>query len=113
MLKITVFIASIISVCTLNTVYAQPFYKWVDEHGTTHYTETPPQAKKGIQSKGIVKTYGNTVNTNNIEAIPLKQIAPEQPTSQSNQQQSSKITVPAPTNPPHLIGNTEEQIANY
>ncbi|WP_410211583.1 DUF4124 domain-containing protein [Aquirhabdus sp.] len=26
--------------------YAQPFYKWTDEQGSTHYTQTPPPQKQ-------------------------------------------------------------------
>ena len=32
-------------VTCIGTSYAQPFYKWTDEQGSTHYTQTPPPQK--------------------------------------------------------------------
>ena len=33
----------------LQTSHAQPFFKWIDENGATHYTQTPPQQKSSQQ----------------------------------------------------------------
>lgn len=30
---------------TIGQVHATPYYKWVDEQGATHYTQTPPPQK--------------------------------------------------------------------
>jgi hypothetical protein len=39
-----------ISYFAIEAAYAQPFYKWVDDKGATHYTQTPPpqQAVKKV-----------------------------------------------------------------
>ena len=37
--------------------YAQQYYKWVDAHGSTHYTTTPPP--KGAKRLDKVATYGS------------------------------------------------------
>ncbi|MHA3053063.1 DUF4124 domain-containing protein [Acinetobacter sp. ANC 4640] len=52
---------------------AQPYYyKWVDAHGSTHYTTTPPPKAKGVKTRGKIQTHGwattpapSTTNTNN------------------------------------------------
>ncbi|MHA3083939.1 DUF4124 domain-containing protein [Acinetobacter sp. ANC 5383] len=52
---------------------AQPdYYKWVDAHGSTHYTTTPPPKAKDVKTRGKIQTHGwattpapSTTNTNN------------------------------------------------
>lgn len=38
-------------------IFAQGFYKWVDEQGTIHFSETPPSSV-GKQAKGPPKENG-------------------------------------------------------
>ncbi|MHA3049809.1 DUF4124 domain-containing protein [Acinetobacter sp. ANC 4641] len=50
---------------------AQPdYYKWVDAHGSTHYTTTPPPKAKGVKTRGKIQTHGwaTTPTTNNTNA---------------------------------------------
>ena len=63
-----------------SVTFAQDFYKWVDQKGTTHYTKTPPP--KHAKKQGQVATSG----------IPRSTPTPSQPPSNS---QNSK---PAQTN---------------
>ncbi|ENU81591.1 hypothetical protein F975_00200 [Acinetobacter sp. ANC 3789] len=50
----------------------QDYYKWIDAHGSTHYTTTPPPKAKGVKTRGKIQTHGwattptpSTTNTNN------------------------------------------------
>lgn len=51
-------------------VFAQDIYKWVDNNGVTHYSQTPPTTKKAT----ILKTYGQT--TPNASSTPPEPQAP-------------------------------------
>ncbi len=55
-------IASIIGLSLMglsNITFAQPtYYKWVDAHGSTHYTTTPPPKIKGVKTRGKIQTHG-------------------------------------------------------
>ena len=50
--------------------FAKTYYKWVDSHGSTHYTTTPPP--KTAKKKGKVDTYGwkNSPQAASSEAPP-------------------------------------------
>lgn len=57
-------------------LYAQDFYKWVDAHGSTHYTTTPPPKSKVIHQKGKVQTYGfNNSNPTHPQAVNTQNTA--------------------------------------
>jgi len=43
---------------TTTSFAQQDYYKWVDSHGSTHYTTTPPPKVKGVKTRGKIKTYG-------------------------------------------------------
>ncbi len=42
---ITPLIPTVVLLASIGASYAQPFYKWTDEQGSTHYTQTPPPQK--------------------------------------------------------------------
>lgn len=49
----------LISIFTIESSNAQSFYKWTDEKGATHYTQTPPpqqNTKKTVQ-KVVISTH--------------------------------------------------------
>ena len=78
---------------------AEKFYKWQDEKGSTHYTQTPPP-------KAYVKK-SSTVNVDTTQPPvvipPSTSLAPNnQPTSGNNTQnspQSGSTIPPAPSTP--------------
>ncbi len=65
---------------------AQSFYKWVDQHGSTHYTTTPPP--KNAKKLSKVDTYGHP---------------------QSSQVQATAAKPATPTSPPATPTNTPDQ----
>jgi glucan-binding YG repeat protein len=47
-----------ISLLMIDASYAQAFYKWVDDKGATHYTQTPPpqkSAQKAVEKIAVSK----------------------------------------------------------
>lgn len=48
-LKFILLTISPLLMIALQTSHAQPFFKWIDENGVTHYTQTPPQQKTSQQ----------------------------------------------------------------
>ena len=80
---------------------AQPdYYKWVDAHGSTHYTTTPPPKAKGVKTRGKVQTHGwattpATTNTNNNN------------TSQKNTSQSATNHASSTQNQSAPVNNQE------
>lgn len=56
-MKMTMTLAAFLAALALgNTAQAAQFYKWTDEQGATHYTETPPPASAGKASEVKVRT---------------------------------------------------------
>jgi hypothetical protein len=57
--------------------HATPFYKWVDEQGATHYTQTPPPqkvVKKVVVSAHIPADSANTIkNLNTLTKTDVKE----------------------------------------
>lgn len=107
-----VILSSFIS-CALQ---AQPYYKWIDAKGSTHYTRTPPP--KGAKKQGQVETYGSNTSTqintlqtpSNQQNSHLSTPAPPQsqptakqentlPTSEPNLKTPKNIATPPATNP--------------
>lgn len=95
---------------------AQPYYKWIDAKGSTHYTLTPPP--KGAKKQGKVETYSSHTSTQiNTLQTPSNQQnsnpstpAPSQsqpssnqqntlPNSESNLKTPKNITTPSTTKP--------------
>lgn len=95
---------------------AQPYYKWIDAKGSTHYTLTAPP--KGAKKQGKVETYSshtstqiNTLQTpSNQQNSNLSTPAPSQsqpssnqqntlPNSESNLKTPKNITTPSTTKP--------------
>lgn len=60
----------------------QDYYKWVDSHGSTHYTTTPPPKAKGVKTHGKIKTYGWAA-----KSAPPETTTDTAPASQTNHQQ--------------------------
>ena len=68
--------------------YAQPYYKWMDANGSTHYTTTPPP--KGAKRLDKISTYGSsTQNTN-----PPKAQQPQNENQPSESQPNQNMTRP-------------------
>ncbi|MDQ8038379.1 MAG: DUF4124 domain-containing protein [Pedobacter sp.] len=56
-MKMTSTLAALLATFLLTgTVEAAQFYKWTDEQGVTHYTESPPPASAGKASEVKVRT---------------------------------------------------------
>lgn len=58
----------VINICLLSTAHSA-FYKWVDENGQVHYTQTPPrstQMSKKNASKALAKTKKDTKSIRNL-----------------------------------------------
>ena len=78
---------------------AQPdYYKWVDAHGSTHYTTTPPPKAKGVKTRGKVQTHGwattpapATTNTNNNNTSQKNTSQPATNHASSTQNQSVPV----------------------
>lgn len=49
----------------ITSAFAKDFYKWVDSHGSTHYTENPPVQDKNIRRIGTVKTFNSPYTESN------------------------------------------------
>lgn len=92
---------------TLTTAAAKSYYKWVDRHGTTHYSEHPPS--KSVKDIKLVRTQGwsNTAPTSHAATMPEKSIPnpstpmpplPSQPTP-ADESRDNRIAPPTP-NPP-------------
>lgn len=81
---------------------AQPYYKWIDAKGSTHYTRTPPP--KGAKKQGQVETYGSNTSTQiNTLQTPSNQqnshlSTPVPPQSQPTTKQENTL----PTSEPNL-----------
>lgn len=64
-------IIPLISFLAIESSYAQSFYKWTDDKGATHYTQTPPPKKatpKTVQ-KILVNTHTPQDSTNAIKSL--------------------------------------------
>ncbi len=98
---------------TTTSFAQQDYYKWVDSHGSTHYTTTPPPKVKGVKTRGKIKTYGwsntapltpsnetATTNTTQAPSSNTQQKAPVQTTPPASQAPSP--TPPAPQNAPQV-----------
>lgn len=57
----------LISLIAIESTYAQSFYKWTDDKGATHYTQTPPPQK--IVKKVAVSTHIPEDSTNEIKSL--------------------------------------------
>ncbi|MEK7989789.1 MAG: DUF4124 domain-containing protein [Thiotrichaceae bacterium] len=55
------------------TVYADKLYQWIDEEGTTHYTQTPPPSYIGAEEREFntpkVKKSAAVEQTENIDPL--------------------------------------------
>lgn len=96
MVKINILLLPVLCLMSMSHVYAQSFYKWVDEHGTTHYTETPPQTKKGVKTKGQVKTYGQTAQGSNQMPVTLPTKNDVEQAKQPVAENKTTPTIPLP-----------------
>lgn len=81
---------------------AQPYYKWIDAKGSTHYTLTPPP--KGAKKQGKVETYSSHTSAQiNTLQTPLSR-------------QNSDLSTPAPSqfqpasNPQNTLPNSESNL---
>ncbi len=95
----TVMILSSFMSCAL---HAQPYYKWIDAKGSTHYTRTPPP--KGAKKQGQVETYGSHTSTqvntlqapSNQQNSPLSTPVPPQSQPTAKQENTLPATEPKP-----------------
>lgn len=55
------------AVLITTTSYGQPYYKWVDDKGATHYTQTPPPQKAA--QKVTVSTHTPEDSANEIKNL--------------------------------------------
>ena len=82
---------------TTTSFAQQDYYKWVDSHGSTHYTTTPPPKVKGVKTRGKIKTYGwsnpapATTNTNNNNTSQKNTSQPATNHASSTQNQSAPV----------------------
>lgn len=83
---------------TTTSFAQQDYYKWVDSHGSTHYTTTPPPKAKGVKTRGKVQTYGwattpapATTNTNNNNTSQKNTSQPTTNHASSTQNQSVPV----------------------
>lgn len=77
--------------------FAKEYYKWVDQNGSTHYSETPPP--RNAKHKTTVTTYGHNVSSSASAAAPAN-------TTPTN------TTTAAPTNEvPHTDQQSEANAA--
>lgn len=56
MRPITRYFFALLPLLVIETSHAEHFYKWVDDAGATHYTQTPPPLKKTTSSVVKVST---------------------------------------------------------
>ncbi|WP_298142084.1 DUF4124 domain-containing protein [uncultured Acinetobacter sp.] len=74
--------------CSSSALMAQSFYKWVDQHGSTHYTTTPPP--KNAKKLSKVDTYHHPQSKATKPAQPSNQnpnTPPQTAPNQMDQQQ--------------------------
>ena len=74
--------------CSSSALMAQSFYKWVDQHGSTHYTTTPPP--KNAKKLSKVDTYHHPqskATTPTQPSNPNQNTSPQAAPNQMDQQQ--------------------------
>ena len=74
--------------CSSSALMAQSFYKWVDQHGSTHYTTTPPP--KNAKKLSKVDTYHHPqskATTPTQPSNPNQNTSPQAAPSRMEQQQ--------------------------
>jgi len=78
----------LMALISIQVSHAQPFYKWVDEKGATHYTQTPPPQKavKKVAVTTLVPA-DSTTAIKNLEAQKsknLEAVAADEKTVENN-----------------------------
>ena len=78
-----------LATATVTSAQAQQFYKWKDEKGATHYTQTPPPARQSqtlsikaraaASNASVAPTAVNAKPTAPNAAPPTKPVAPAAP----------------------------------
>lgn len=78
-----------LATATVTSAQAQQFYKWKDEKGATHYTQTPPpahqsqtlsiKARAAAPNTSVAPTAVNAKSTAPNAAQPTKPVAPVAP----------------------------------
>ena len=102
--SIILVVALLLSSNILSNAYAKSYYKWVDDRGTTHYSERPPA--KSVKNIKLVRTQGwiNTApvapSATAVEPEVLNQTMPMAPQSAHPDGVVEKTTeTPTPNKP--------------
>lgn len=96
-MKMTSTLIAFLTAMLLSTgVSAAQFYKWTDEQGATHYSESPPPASAGKASEVKVRT---KLPSGTREALESQQKAANEKTEKSpaSSQKDGKAAPPAKT----------------
>ena len=80
--------------------YAQQYYKWMDAHGSTHYTTTPPP--KGAKHVNKVSVYGDNTQTTPAQTTKNTNTVVQPDHTQQNTQPNTVISPPS----------TQEQVSS-
>ena len=82
----TALAASVMAVSLIGTVAAAEIYKWVDENGTTHYSDTKPSGVKA-----------SVLTESRVSVIPGNRIGAEAARAAERERMAARRETPMPT----------------